>query len=522
MQPDRSPVLPVGVSEPALTAALAAFVELQDFRDPFEPESWQLYVSSAVVLPETVAEIQAILRIANEQLIPLWTHGQGRNNAYGGAAPRVKGAVTISLRRMDRVLEINEELGYAVVEPGTTWQQLYDAIQAGGHNLMLSCTDLGWGSVVANAIEHGITYTPYGQDFMMPCGMEVVLADGDVPRTGMGAMPDNPAWHVYKRGLGPTLDQLFMQSNFGIVTRMGVWLLPMPETFIAVWVRVWKEEDVIPLVDTLRRLRLDRTIDGVPVMYNTLLAAAGTTQRTQWYDGDGPIPDDVIDHIARELGTGRFILRAGLFGDEAVVDHNYAKVKWAFEQIPGAEVWCTKTAATDIPKLQHPGELVAGGVPNMGANHQTYWYSKEHGGHIGASPVVPLTGEHFWRVHQLLRKTIEEVAGLDYMVGIPIINARSLINIGDITYDVGDEEQARRAYETAKLLVRVAAEAGYGEYRAHLDTMDVAQQHYSFNNNAYLRFVEKIKDAVDPNGILSPGKQGIWPRHLRAPAAGGS
>ena len=38
---------------------------------------------------------------------------------------------------------------------------------------------------------------------------------------------------------------------------------------------------------------------------------------------------------------------------------------------------------------------------------------------------------------------------------------------------------------------------------------------YDFNNHAYRRFVEKLKDAVDPNGILSPGKQGIWPKRFR-------
>jgi 4-cresol dehydrogenase (hydroxylating) flavoprotein subunit len=526
--------LPPTVSENSLAAALDDFVaalspdrvltsaeDLREFRDPFEPESWELYVPSAVVMPTTVEEVQAVVRIANEHAIPLWTHGQGRNNAYGGGAPRVKGAVTVSLRRMNKVLEINEELGYAVVEPGTSWLELYEAIQAGGHNLMMSCTDLGWGSVIGNALDHGLTYTPYGQDFMMPCGMEVVLGDGDLLRTGMGAMPGNPAWHVYKRGLGPTLDQLFMQSNFGIVTRMGVWLLPMPETFMAVWLRVWAEDDVVPLIDTLRRLRLDRTIEGVPVLYNTLLAAAGTTKRTDWYEGDDPIPDGIIDKIGRELGTGRFTLRCGLFGDEPVVDHNYAKIKSAFEQIPGAEVWSTKTPAVGIPQLTHPGELVAGGVPNMEANHQTFWYSSEHGGHIGASPVVPLTGEHFYRVHKLLRRTIEDEASLDYMVGAPVISARSLINIGDITYDAQDEDQARRAYDAAKLLVTRAAEAGYGEYRAHLDTMDLAQAHYSFNDNAYLRFLEKIKDAVDPGGILSPGKQGIWPRAMRTGSNGG-
>ena len=64
------------------------------------------------------------------------------------------------------------------------------------------------------------------------CGMEVVLPNGELMRTGMGAMPGNRSWNLYKRGLGPTPDQLFMQSNFGIVTKMGVWLMPSPECYM--------------------------------------------------------------------------------------------------------------------------------------------------------------------------------------------------------------------------------------------------------------------------------------------------
>lgn len=64
-------------------------------------------------------------------------------------------------------------------------------------------------------------------------------------------------------------------------------------------------------------------------------------------------------------------------------------------------------------------------------------------------------------------------------------------------------------------LVREAGKIGYGEYRAHLHFMDLAQEQYGFGNHAYRRFVEKIKDAVDPKGIFSPGKQGIWPQNMR-------
>jgi 4-cresol dehydrogenase (hydroxylating) flavoprotein subunit len=523
-----STTLPPVPSEKALSAALDGFVaavgsaavltseaELAEFRDPFAYATWDDYTASAVVMPTTVEEIQAILRVANEHKVPLWTHGQGRNNGYGGPAPRVRGSVIVSLRNMNRVLEIDEECAYAVVEPGVRWFDLYDAIKAGGHKLWLSIADLGWGSVIGNTLDHGVTYLPYGQDMAAQCGMEVVLANGDVLRTGMGAMPGNKAWHLYKRGLGPTPDQLFMQSNYGIVTKMGVWLMPQPQTYMPFWVRVWKDDDFAPMADTLRTLLLDRTIEGVPSMYNTLCLGSVLSSRSQWYDGEGPIPDETIDHIARELEIGRWIIRSALWGDEAVVDHNFAKIKRAFEQIPGADVWGTKHDPETAATLEHPADLIQAGVPNLGWNNMTAWYGGEEGGHIGFSPIVPLTGTDAIAVRDLLRGIIEQQAGLDYIAANLAVSARSFAHITMVLFDTKNEEQARRAYDTARLLVREAAKQGYGEYRAHLDFMDIAAEQFSFNDHAYRRFTETIKDALDPNGILSPGKQGIWPKAMR-------
>ena len=109
-------------------AVLTAEEDLADFRDPFQFAGWAEYAASAVVMPETVEQIQEIVRIANRYRIPLWTHGQGKNNGYGGPAPRVDGSVIVSLRNMNKVLEIDPECAYAVVEPGVRWFDLYEAI----------------------------------------------------------------------------------------------------------------------------------------------------------------------------------------------------------------------------------------------------------------------------------------------------------------------------------------------------------------------------------------------------------
>jgi 4-cresol dehydrogenase (hydroxylating) len=499
-------------------AVIAGEDELREFRDPFAFAASDDYTASAVLMPETVDEIQQIVRIANEHKVPLWTHATGMNNGYGGPAPRLKGSVLVSLRKMNRVLEIDEDSAFAVVEPGVRWFDLYDALRAGGHKLMVSVPDLGWGSVVGNALENGATYLPTGSDMAAACGMEVVLPSGEVLRTGMGAMPGNRAWHVYKRSLGPSLDTLFMQSNFGIVTKMGVWLMPYPECYMPLWLRVWNDDDLPALVETLRALMLERTIENVPQVWNTIASASVLSSRSDWYEGEEPIPDGRIDEMARELEVGRWMMRFALYGDEAVVDHRFRKVKEAFGRISGAEVWGEKHTPDAFSELENPHERVQAGVPNLDINQMTGWYGGEEGGHIGFSPVARLTGPDAVALRDLIRGLVEQRARLDYAAVLIPTNARSFIHVTMVIFDTKNEAEVRRAYDTSRLLVSECAKHGYGEYRAHLDFMDLASAQYSFGDRAYMRFVETIKDAVDPNGILSPGKQGIWPRSLREAA----
>jgi 4-cresol dehydrogenase (hydroxylating) len=493
-------------------AVLTSEQDLAEFRDPFWIGGDDTYAASAVVMPSSVEEVQAVVGIANELGVPLWATSQGRNNGYGGGSPRLRGSVHVSLRRMNRVLEIDRDLAYAVVEPGVSWFDLYDAIETGGHDLMLSIPDLGWGSVLGNSLDNGETYLPYGTDFMAPCGLEVVLANGEVMRTGMGALPGSKAWHLYKRGLGPVLDPLFMQSNYGIVTRMGVWLMRKPEAYAPMLLTAPQDSDLERVVETLRELRLEGTVQGVPILFNTIIAAAMIKGGTDMQADAGPTPDAEIQAIAEELGLGRWAVRCALWGPSAVVEARLERIRAAWGRIPGGAVLHSRTYAPDeYGELETPGDKIQAGIPNLDI-------IENFGdiGHVGFSPVVPFTGRDVREAVDFLRDTIEREANADFLAGIIVTNERTCVIVTGASFHTSDAEHVQRIYDAMKVLVVEAGKRGLGEYRAHLDFMDLASDQYSFNDHAYRRFCETIKDAVDPNGILSPGRHGIWPRHLRS------
>lgn len=81
-----------------------------------------------------------------------------------------------------------------------------------------------------------------------------------------------------------------------------------------------------------------------------------------------------------------------------------------------------------------------------------------------------------------------------------------------IVFDRKDAASKRRAHTLIRTLIADAAAEGWGEYRTHLALMDQIAATYGFNDHAQMKLNETIKNALDPKGILAPGKNGIWPR----------
>jgi len=489
--------------------------QVDEFKDAYWIPGDDTYAAAAVVQPSTIAQVQEVVRLANRHGVPLWPHSQGRNLGHGGPSPRVRGSIQLGFQRMNRVLEINDELAYAVVEPGVTWQDLHNAVADAGYALMTPCPDLGWGSVIGNSMDNGHTYQHYGADYAMPTGFEVVLPDGELLRTGQGAIEGSPAWHLYKRSLGPSLDPLFLQSNLGIVTRMGVWLKRLPAAYAPLTLVVDDDADLEAAIDTVRELRLAGHLEGIPAIYSTLRAAHMIRDAPV---AAGPVPfsaAQLID-IGISTGLGAWAVRAFVWGDPELVAYRLKRIEAAWSAIPSGRAEPARIYTPDeYGSLTSSAAQIGLGIPTLKALEAT----PAHVAHVDISPVVPLTGTHIRAVVEELRGQYAN-EGMNFGVGIMVTGERSAVAIAGIRYDRTNEADSRRAFALGGKMQTALAELGYGDGRPHLEFMDMAADQHAFNDHAYRRFVERIKNAVDPNGILAPGRHGIWPAAYRERAAG--
>jgi 4-cresol dehydrogenase (hydroxylating) len=446
----------------------------------------------------------------------------------------LSGSVVLDLKRMNRIIEVNERNASCVVEPGVSYFDLYRYIQEKGLKVWIDCPDPGWGSLIGNAVDRGGGYTAamFRNHFDAHCGLEVVLPNGELLRTGMGALPGAKTWQQYKPGYGPWIDGLFSQSSLGVVTKMGFWLMPEPEAYGWGVVSVPRWDDLIPFVDTLNYLENAEVFTGMPYLGSPLLGdltPGENYRRPPTADVQallakpgGPSPSE-MEALAASKGVGLWAGRLQFYGPAKVIQAQWEYCKERFSRIPGARFQDGEIVRFPLsPQDRDRLHKVAVGIPNLsvffiGARSAQ---NPEGGqGHIWLSPIIPRTGEAVLEAQKVFGETAKALGlPLNPLLLPSTYWQRAFIYIFGfpITHDA---ETNRRNRESFRALIKVAGEHGWGEYRTAPAYMDDIMDVYSFNNHALRRFHETIKDAVDPNGIMSAGRYGVWPRHLRGPRA---
>jgi hypothetical protein len=408
---------------------------------------------------------------------------------------------------MNRIIEVNEKFSYAVVEPGVTFTDLYNYCVEKRLSVWPSVPSLGWGSVVGNVsvfcvlskvqgkelmfdktLDRGTGFTPTATHHQNISGLEVVLADGDVVRTGQFAISNSKAAHSSKFSFGPSIEGLFLQSNLGIVTKMGIWLYPQPPAFASCTLDLPDLEDVEQLVDLFNELRQSGVVPNTFYVSSLteFIAMAGT--REQAWSGSGPIPLWRLRELQKELDVGFWNGKFGLYGPFEVVEgHVQAIKRLATQRLPTArfrsQIFTGKDGqplkAVDVPP-EEGGIFV--GVPSLWSLPMIKFRLPKTGGgvagHIDYSPIIPSSGKAVLEWVKLSQKICED-NGFDLFCDF-FMHERHLIFVNFMTFDKANLRHRVAIKEIFRRLFREAKSRGYSAYRTHVNFMGKTTQKINF------------------------------------------
>jgi 4-cresol dehydrogenase (hydroxylating) flavoprotein subunit len=501
---------------------------LDEYGRSTQPEAPQ---PCCVLYPESTEEVQEITRIAGEHGVVVYPISCGKNWGYGDACAPTDGAAIIDLGRMNKIIEVNTDLAYCVIEPGVTQGELYAYLQEHNTGLWMDVTAAGPdSSLVGNTADRGFGHTRYGDHVLTASGLEIVLADGRVLNTGFGHFEDARTQHVYPYGVGPYMDGLFTQSNYGIITKIGLWLMPEPEAFTFFFFQVPNHADLETLVDRLRPLRLNGTLDTAIHIGNDFRVLASTGHYPWHETEDTPLPEDLRKHL-REASTAQAWQGSGsLTGSKGAVRAAKRELKRALSGL------CTPRFVTDWHV--DTGEKVARTMLKFGMGHAFDWRMRmlrqnfdllkgipsseplrgaqwrlrkpPEGvddlrnlgvGLFWVSPVMPMIGHHPMDVQKLV-EPVFHTHGFDMIVSFILLTERSLVAIFNIAFDKSVPEECAKASDCYDAMMQVLIDNGYYIYRSGLQGMPKLKQ----RSSVYWDVATEIKRALDPGDIIARGR----------------
>jgi 4-cresol dehydrogenase (hydroxylating) len=498
----------------------------------------------SVLRPGSTKDVQAVVRIAQLHHVPLYPISGGKNWGLGSACAVTDGQVIVDLGRMNRILEVNEDLAYAEIEPGVTQGQLHQYLCDRNLKLWFDATGAGPdATIVGNLMERGYGHTPLGDRFHNSCGFEVVLADGRVLNTGTAHYSSSQTRHIFKTGIGPSLDGLFTQSSLGIVTRVTTWLLPRPEYFQAFVFKIENSEDLPAVIDALRPLRMNGIIQSAVHIANDLRVISAHQQSPVKSGGaDQRLPDALRKQLRSAKGLGDWNGLGGLYGTKKSVRAAAAEIRRALQGIAAPRFlddrklrvadrvaaackrWnIANRFADQVDSIRSAYGLLKG-VPTNDHLAGMAWRAKQAVGKVvdplecglgfmWLSAVVPMTGSAT-RALQSLVEPIFARYGFDPLITYVVISPRAMACPLTVCYEKCDQADAQRAEACHAELFDAVMREGLIPYRCGINSMSKLAR----GSTGFWDVVSQLKNALDPAGIFAPGRYFI-PDELAEPTS---
>ena len=479
-----------------------------------------------VVRPKNQDEVINLVNTANLTKTPLYPISCGKNWGFGSKLPVTNGCIIVDLSKMNKILEVNTNFGYIVVEPGVTQMQVYKHLQELKCSYFLDVTgSSGDSSVLGNSLEKGIAYNSERADHVS--AMTTVLGNGEVLKTGYGHIEESKITHHSKYGIGPSLDGLFLQSNFGIVTSACIDLLPKHEDAQAFYISI----DEPYLHDTIERFRplLQKNIlNCIPHIGNRqrffLAARPLLRQRMKdlgIYKNDLQIDSTLkkafpsewsaigsIQGIKKQVKITQHELSKamkGLANVKFMSDSKYRRLRSIAKFLRLKNIQALLEATQPFHGLAKgkptydtlPSLFEASGVLPSEANKKEPDHS--NAGFYYTVPFAPMTGQSSKDLLDITRK-IGHMYGFHPGITFNLVNKKTLEAVISLEFDKSDLERTNKAKFCIREMIKTFMEKGVCPYRFDNENMDLAIDETS----NYWQTVKRLKSVFDPNHIISP------------------
>lgn len=491
----------------------------------------------AILYPENTDNVRQIVSIALKYRMPIYPYSTGKNWGYGSANPAQDNCILVDLSRMDKVVDFDPETGLLTIEPGVTQRQLDTYLKKHKYPFLVPVTGAGPDcSLMGNALERGYGITPYADHFAAVMGLEAVLPNGEIYRSMLSGLGGDGVDKAFKWGMGPYVEGLFSQSNFGIVTQMTIALAPKPARVEAFFFSVKKDGDLEWVVEKVRQvLREVGTVTGSINLMNKhrVLSMAEAYPKDQ-LGSDGLIPDEVLRNMMKRNQVMEWTGIGAIYGNKKVVAAARSEIRRILSPMvkhlifvtPGLVKFMHETAK-GLPVIRNLhlvnvlGTLnktmqLFDGEPSEIALPLSYWRSgampgdgtpmnpaQDGCGLIWYSPLVSMKPE---RVRQYVEmvKTICIKHQIEPLITLTSISDRCWDSTIPILFDRQIPEEVTRAQACYSELLETGRQYGFVPYRLGVQSMDLPNQ-----ENAVPNILRSFKQAIDPNGIIAPGRYGL-------------
>lgn len=414
----------------------------------------------AVVMPGSTAEVSQVLALANSEKIPVYPRGSG-TNLSAGAVP-MKGGIVLLMTRMNRIIEIDAANLVAVAEPGLVVADLNREVEKLGLIYppdpgTVATATLG-GTVAENS--GGLRGLKYGVSKHYVMGLEVVLADGRILNTGGKNVKDVAGYDLTKLMTGS-------EGTLGVITKIMVKLVPAPEA----------KKSILAIFDDLDNAgKAVASIIANRIIPATLEIMDNTTIRTVEDYAHIGLPTDAEAVLLIEVdGIPEVVEKDGTKVIEELKANKATEIIVAKDVAERDKIWAARRAALPALAKLRPTTFVE-------------------------DATVPRS-----KVPDMIR-AVSQIA-VKYGVTIGTFGHAGDGNLHPtIVCDIRNQEEMDRVYQAMDEIFTAALNLGgtlSGEHGIGLGKLKYMEKQFGPVGMAAMR---AIKQALDPNGILNPGK----------------